>query len=290
MQVPPPVPSFPHSEQQPVISALKRRDFRPSHVGWLGFGLSLAGLLAVLLARPAPRARFLPAVLVTLCFAAGAWMLRGVTLSGALAGFLATLLLFVAAGPPLFGAVLLVFVLTYGATRLGRDRKQSLHIAERPSGRDAAQILANIGFAALFAALAQITSLHVSLLVGSVAALAEAACDTVSSETGKVLAKNPRLITSLRPVAPGTDGALSTLGTLLGIAAAALIGLEASWTRMLTARFAAIASIAGILGMLFDSLLGATLERFGRLTNNGVNLVSTAFASLLAAFAAWQFS
>src|SRR5438045_2824897 len=152
MQVPPPVPSFRHSEQQPVITALKKRDFRSSHVRWIGFGLSLAGLLGVLLAHPAPRARFLPGGLVTLCFAAGAWMLRGVTLSGAVAGFLATLLLFVAAGPPLFGAVLLVFVLTYGATRFGRGRKQSLHIAERPSGRDAAQILATIGFAALFAA------------------------------------------------------------------------------------------------------------------------------------------
>ena len=284
------MPSFPHSEQSQIISTLKQRDFRSSHVGWLAFGLSLAGLLVALLAHPVLRGRFLPALLVTLCFATGAWMLRGVTLSGALAGFLATLLIFVAAGPTLFGAVLLVFVLTYGATRFGRNRKQSLKIAERPSGRDAAQILANIGFAALFAALAQITSLRLPLLVGSIAALAEAACDTVSSETGKVLAKNPRLITSLRPVAAGTDGAISTLGTLLGIAAAALVGLEASWTSILTARFAAIASIAGILGMLFDSLLGATLERFGRLTNNGVNLVSTAFASLLAAFAAWQFS
>ena len=284
------MPSFSESKQQPVIAKLEKHGFRLMPVAWLAFGLVLAGFFSALLGRLELQTRFVPSVLVTLCFAAGAWILCGVTLSGALAGFLATAVIFVAAGPALFGAVLLVFVVTYGATRFGRIRKRSMGIAERPSGRDAAQILANIGFAAVFAALAQITPWREPLLVGSIAALAEAACDTVSSETGKVLAKNPRLITSWQPVSAGTDGAISAWGTLLGIAAAVLVAFEASWTRFLTVRFAVIAAIAGILGMLFDSLLGATLERRGRLTNNGVNLVSTAFSSLLAALAAWQFS
>jgi uncharacterized protein (TIGR00297 family) len=211
-----------------------------------------------------------------------------VTVSGAAAGFLVTLVLFVADGPSMFGAVLLVFVLTYVATRFGRSRKQSRAIAERPSGRDAAQVLANIGCAALAAACAYLFPWRTSMLAGSIAALAEAASDTVSSEVGKGTVKNARMITSGQIVPPGTDGAISMPGTLAGILAAALIGLEAFAAGILTLRTAAIASISGILGMFLDSLIGATLERRGWLTNNAVNLISTGF-SVLAAILLAQF-
>ena len=40
--------------------------------------------------------------------------------------------------------------------------------------------------------------------------------------------------------------------------------------------------IAAFLGTLLDSLLGATLERPGRLGNNAVNFTSTAFSAALA--------
>jgi uncharacterized protein (TIGR00297 family) len=205
-----------------------------------------------------------------------------VTVSGAAAGFLVTMILFVADGARMFGTVLLVFVLTYLATRFRRSRKQSRAIAERPSGRDAAQVLANVGFAAHAAACAYLFSWRASLLAGSIAALAEAASDTVSSEIGKAVAKDARMITSGQIVPAGTDGAISMPGTLAGILAAALIGLQAFATGILSLRMAVTAGISGILGMFFDSLIGATLERRGLLTNNGVNLVSTGFSVIAA--------
>jgi uncharacterized protein (TIGR00297 family) len=255
---------------------------------WGTFALLLLILLLELLTTAGPRSRLLPALLVTFCFAVFARILHGVTVMGAAAGFLVTLVLFVADGPSMFGAVLLVFVLTHLATRFGRSRKQSRAIAERSSGRDAAQVLANVGCAALAAACAYLFPGRASLLAGSIAALAEAATDTVSSEIGKAAAKNARMITSGRVVPAGTDGAISMPGTLAGILAAALIGLEAFATGILTLRTAAIASTSGILGMFFDSLIGATLERRGWLTNNGVNLVSTGF-SVIAAILLAQF-
>ena len=196
----------------------------------------LVGLL-VAVARETELRRLVPAGVITLCFAVVASLIHGVTVDGAFAGFLVTAILFVAGGPAMFGAVLLVFVLTYAATKLRMRRKQSLAIAERPAGRDAAQIFANVGFAAVMAALAQLTSWHAPLIAGSVAVLAEAACDTVSSEAGKALSQTARLITSWQRVPAGTDGGVSLPGTVLGAFAAGLVGMEAALTGIVSARF-----------------------------------------------------
>jgi len=187
----------------------------------------------------------------------------------------------------MFLAVLLVFALTLAATRFGRRRKQRLIIAEPAGGRDGTQVLANVGIAAMAAALSTITPYRLPLLVGSLAALAEAACDTVSSETGKALALKARLVTSGKVVPAGTDGAVSAPGTLLGAIAATLVALEGGVTGLLDPGRATIVAATGILGMLLDSLLGATLERRGWLSNNTVNLISTLAAALLATIVAW---
>lgn len=275
MQVPPHVSSF--DPKQPAVSAHQPESAGPSRhsFAWHAFAMLLVVLLLGMVFRTEARHRLFPALVITLAFAILARVLRGVTPSGAAAGFLVTLILFVANGASMFGAVLLVFVLTFVATRFGRQRKRSLAIAERSSGRDAAQVFANIGCAALAAAAAVLTPWHVAFLAGSIASLAEAASDTVSSEIGKAMAGTARLITSGQTLPAGTDGAISLPGTVAGVAAAAAVGLEAFATGMLSLRLAIVASISGILGMFLDSLLGATLERRTLLTNNGVNLLST---------------
>jgi len=253
---------------------------------WIGFALVLVGLLAVIALR-LPLFRLVAALLVTLAFAVLARTLGGVTPTGAAAGFLVTALLLLSSGSAMFFAVLLVFALTLAATRFKRGRKQRLTIAERAGGRDGTQVLANVGMAAMAAALSTITPYRVPFLVGSFAALAEAACDTVSSETGKALAFKARLVTSGKLVPAGTDGAVSASGTLLGAIAAILVALEGGATGLLDPGRATIVAATGILGMLLDSLLGATLEQRGWLSNNTVNLISTLAAALLATIVAW---
>ena len=284
MQVPPFVPSLSNPERSLSgnnnLSAFLRSRSRGL---WLIFAIILLEVLVALTRRPELWQNVIPALLVTFAFAVFARSIGGITTSGAAAGFLVTCVLFITGGRAMFGAVLLVFVLTYLATRFGRPHKLQLAIAERAAGRDGAQVLANVGLAALVAALACLTPWRAPLLTASIAALAEAACDTVSSETGKALAQSARVITSWRSVPAGTDGAISLPGTLLGTAAAVLVGSEAVATNLLSLRCAVIAAVAGTLGMLFDSILGATYERNGGLTNNTVNLISTAFAVLVAA-------
>jgi uncharacterized protein (TIGR00297 family) len=116
-----------------------------------------------------------------------------------------------------------------------------------------------------------------------VAALVEATADTVSSEIGQAFGGDPVLITGLRRVVPGTDGAVTLLGSCAGIAAGALIAISGGWAMHLSVKETLTALVAGICGLFFDSFLGATAERRGWLGNDLVNFASTAFAAALSA-------
>lgn len=225
----------------------------------------------------------------TLAFALAGWLLRAVSGSGALAGGAIAFVLWANGGSAAFLALVAVFVLTAGATRLGRARKVEMGLAESQGGRTAPQVVANLYPAALFLVLAAHPA-DPAYVVASVAALAEAAADTVSSETGKVLARRTWLITSLRAVAPGTDGGVSTTGTLCGILAAALIAWTAAAAHLIAIPMIRVVAGAAVAGMFLDSILGATLERRRWLTNDGVNVLSTTAAGLLALalFRWWQ--
>lgn len=192
--------------------------------------------------------------------------------------------------PPL----LAVSLLAWFATRIGREKKERLGTAEPRHGRSSAQVAANLGLATLVSY--QLTQSwladsswfpHVALtpMAGfalGIAALAEAAADTVSSEIGQVLGGRPRMITNLRSVDPGTDGAISLAGTLAGVVAAAVVAGIGTLALRAGLAFFFVSSAAAVFGLLFDSLLGATLERRGWLNNDLVNFLSTAGAAAFA--------
>jgi len=222
--------------------------------------------------------------------------LRAATRGGALTGAVITAsLMFATAELPYqpwhtaIVPVLAVSLLAYFSTRLGREAKERLGTAERRQGRTAAQIAANLGAAALAANGLPLASLVVPgwftrmtpmmLMAVVLAPLAEAAADTVSSEVGQVLGGQPRLITTLRRVAAGTDGAVSLAGTLAGVAAAVLVALAGTWALGGTHQVFWIGAAGGVFGLFFDSLLGATLERRGWLNNDAVNFLSTLSAA-----------
>ena len=104
-------------------------------------------------------------------------------------------------------------------------------------------------------------------------ALAEAAADTVSSELGQVFGPHPRMITTLRQVESGTDGAISLIGTLAGVVAAAIVAAAGTFALRGGRTMFAISCAGAVFGLLFDSLLGATLEQRGWLNNDAVNFL-----------------
>jgi uncharacterized protein (TIGR00297 family) len=119
-------------------------------------------------------------------------------------------------------------------------------------------------------------------------AVATANGDTLASEIGQTSRSKPRMITTLKPVEPGVDGGVTSLGEAAAFFGAAAIGLLAmAWGK--TGSLGLLAAImGGFLGTNFDSLLGATLQQRGLLTNNGVNLLATLFGALVGA-ALWTF-
>lgn len=264
----------------------------------------------------------LRAVAVSGIFTYGAWRLRAATpLAAACGGMTCLLIIEFSQGPK--GAsvfhsglapLILLFVLTFEATRLGRQRRVNAGLEESRTGRSASQIIANLGIAALFCSpwseyiCGWVVTLGFGMFGGEVrafgysgryghmlfirllflpalAALVEATADTVSSEIGQAFGGRPFLLTTLRRVEPGMDGAISLLGTSAGIVAGAIVALSGAPAMGMSYAECGVALVAGIAGLFFDSLLGATVERKGWLGNDLVNFASTAFAALLSLLA-----
>ena len=239
----------------------------------LGFaGLNFAGT----------EGRWAIAALLTLAFALLARRMHGVTNSGALVGAVSCFVLYLGGGPGAFAALVSVFALAWITTRLGYQRKQKLGTAERREGRKGSQVLANLGVATACAALALLGRHPTYFLLAMAAALSEAAADTVSSEIGQAYGESARLITTWSSVPPGTDGAVSWLGTLAGVAAAGIVSSVCVLGGLLPVRWLPIAGGGAILGMFGDSFLGAWLERRGLVNNDLVNFLGTLIAALAA--------
>jgi uncharacterized protein (TIGR00297 family) len=216
--------------------------------------------------------RFLSALAITAGFAVLAWFAGGVNLSGALAGSAVAFIMAVR-DLRMFLALLIVFAVTLVATRVGYARKQQLRAAEPPGGRTAAQAMANLGIAALVVAVA-----GKAWPVLALAALAEAAGDTSSSEIGMAFPGKTLMITTFKSVAPGTDGGISLFGTIAAVLGAASVAVAAVATGLVPVSQISTIMLAGVFGTVIDSLLGAVFERRGMLDNDLVNLLSTAAA------------
>jgi uncharacterized protein (TIGR00297 family) len=224
--------------------------------------------------------RLATAAVVTVGFALLARALRGVDRSGMVAGGVACFVLYAGGGPAAFAALAALFVLTWASTRMGYRRKQELGVAERGEGRNGWQVLANLAVPACGAAIFAVTANRVWLAVVA-AALAEAATDTVASEVGQTRSRTALMITTWQRVTAGTDGGITLPGTVAGTLAGMAIAVVAALGGMISYRQLWIPVAAGFVGMLVDSVLGATLQRRGWMNNEAVNLLGTLAAGAL---------
>ncbi|MBM5807222.1 MAG: DUF92 domain-containing protein [Cyanobacteria bacterium M_surface_10_m2_179] len=205
------------------------------------------------------------------------------------AGVLGTLLLG-SLGWSGWWAVVLYLALGSLVTRLGFRRKQEQGLAEARGGRRGPE---NVwGSAATGAALALLTVLASApvllLKLGFAASFAAKLADTCGSEIGKRWGRTTVLITTLQPVPPGTEGAISLEGTaasLIGSALMALVMLQLGLLEGLGPWL--LVAAVGLVATLLESLIGAGLQqRCSWLTNELVNALQTLIAAVLAMAAA----
>jgi uncharacterized membrane protein len=149
--------------------------------------------------------------------------------------------------------------------------------------RHAGQVIANAGVAAITGLLmAWFPQENPLLKVMMAASFAAAAADTLSSELGMVYGRRFYNILTGKPDQKGLDGVISVEGLLFGLAGSVIIAiLYAAGTNSWNNHFFIIL-LAGTIGNLTDSLLGATLERRQLLSNDAVNFLNTLAAALAA--------
>ena len=183
-------------------------------------------------------------------------------------------------------AVVAYLVLGSLVTKLGFARKLDLGLAEARGGRRGPENVWGSAFTGLVLAMLIAAGLGSErlLLIGFSASFAAKLADTFGSEIGKRWGRNTLLITTLRPVPAGTEGAVSVEGTLASAAGSLLMTLVMALLGLLTSASAIVlVSVVGLLSTLLESLLGATGQgRWPWLSNELVNGLQTAWAALLA--------
>lgn len=196
----------------------------------------LGALCAAAVALVAWRARTLSAGGALVAFAVGTAAVGGLGLGGA--------------------AVLLTFfVSSVALSRVGRARKRRIDTVEKAGARDGLQVLANGGVAAACALAALGGDLRFAAAFAG--AFAAANADTWGTEIGTLAAKVPRSILGFAPVETGISGGVTLPGTIAEIAGAAVVAAVATWVAAIP--FVAVV-VAGVVGALVDSLLGASVQ------------------------------
>ena len=221
-------------------------------------------------------------IIITLAFGlAGSLLIAGMAYrkgslskSGAIAAVVLGTTMFAVGSVAWFGTLIIFFLSSSLLSKMNRGKKQEAEQHyEKIGGRDAGQVLAN-GGVPLIAALAYAFSPQVfwwHLFPGSLAAVN---ADTWATELGALSRSRPRSILSGKRVLPGTSGGVTLAGFGASLAGGGMIGLSAfvlsSFGGMDTSfvertaggllQITAVCAIAGLLGSLADSSLGASLQ------------------------------
>jgi uncharacterized protein (TIGR00297 family) len=192
---------------------------------------------------------------LALLVAAAAYRAHALTLSGALAAFAIGAITFGVGGWPAALVLFAFFVPSTLLSRVGKRRKRELVDVGKQGARDAWQVAANGGVAAI--ALLMAPRLGPALYAAFAGAFAAASADTWGTEIGTLARGAPRSIFTMRPVPAGLSGGITWQGTAAEIAGAALVASVALLVHV--APFVAVFA-GGVAGAFIDSALGATAQ------------------------------
>ncbi len=199
---------------------------------------------------------------------------------GMLTGVLSALLAVVLGGVGWFLTLMSFYAVGGLASKYRFDEKADRGVAQENEGaRGTGNVLANSAVALValvgYAATAHVAVPPAPFAFAFAGATATAMADTLSSEIGGLF-DGPRLVTTLKRVEPGTDGAITWQGELAGLTGALLVGGIAAVGMPVgdLAVGGGTVVLAGVAGMTVDSVLGAVVEG-DRVGNQAVNFLAT---------------
>ena len=231
--------------------------------------------------------RILLICIFALVLGIGAYWAKAADSDAVLSETIVCLLVILFGGPTWFMLLLAFYLLGGGFTRYGYAHKAKLGIAQSHGGvRGYKNVYSNSLVPLVLAVCYGIYRNEIFseiFIFAFIASVATANGDTLASEIGETSRSKPRMITTLKETEPGVDGGVTPLGEAASLVGALIIGVLAVVTGMTGAFGIVVGIVGGFLGTNFDSLLGATLQRRGILSNNGVNLVATGFGALVGA-------
>jgi len=199
---------------------------------------------------------------------------RGALSGSGVVGALITGTLIFGLGGWEWGVLLVAFFVSSSALSFYHAREKQGLAEKFAKGhrRDLGQALANGGLTALLAVLSKLLPLvgggrEEVWFAACAGAMAAVTADTWATELGVLSSHPPRLITTGRRVEVGTSGGVTWLGTAASLGGAFFIGLwgglgllvlRQGWVSAAVLLLAA--TVSGMAGSLFDSLLGATVQ------------------------------
>jgi len=196
---------------------------------------------------------------------------RALTAGGAAGAILVGTIIF-ACGGWVWGLVLVAFFTLSSLLSHYRqaDKRELADKFHKGAQRDLGQVLANGGLAALLSLMYHSHPTSV-LLAAFLGAMATVNADTWGTEIGVLSSVPPRLIVSGRSVPVGTSGGITLLGAAASTLGALFIGLLGYLLVCFDAMLKGSNALnlawiipgtlfSGVLGSLFDSLLGATVQ------------------------------
>ncbi|KAG7495471.1 transmembrane protein 19 [Solea senegalensis] len=284
--------------------------------------------------QPVSPWRWLFSILIPLVLTARALKRRSLDRTGALAALLVGFVLTMA-NLSFFSSLMAFFITSSKLTRWGGAKKRKMDAEYKEGGqRNWVQVFCNGGVPTELALLYMIEvgpgEIPVDfgkqysaswMCLSLVGALACSAGDTWAAEVGPVLSQSqPRLITTWKEVPAGTNGGVTLVGLIASLLGGLTVGVAFFVTQLLTVSDLHMANpqwpimvyggVAGLLGSMVDSFLGAHMQYSGFdasigkvvshesattrricgkaiLDNNAVNLFSSVLVALLLPGLAW---
>lgn len=182
--------------------------------------------------------------------------------------------------------LLIVFTfIGFIATLFGLSKKREKGLQEGKHGERTYKNVLGVAIPCIVIAVANLVTnnehYHL-MMIGYIAAIAVAAADTAASELG-TKDENVYLITTLKRVPPGTDGGISLFGTIVSILASVAVSFVGWVVINLSLDIEmVIPMVAGVIGCMLDSVIGATLERRGLISKYGNNSLTGILGAVIA--------